>query len=331
MKRLLQLFISFSISAIAIWVIFSQKINLNDVIYSLQNAKLIFLIFSIFFLICSMWAISKRWALLLNSNNKINNTQLTSALWIGYFGNVILPFRLGEIIRGYIVSEKAEISFVYVITTIFIEKIFDIGILLFLLLIVNFTYPLPLWIQYITEFAALVFIILFFLVLLFILKKGYFFKLIFSIQSISNRYFNIPVEKWFQSFILALRSVNNPIIILKIIGWSLTIWSFGFLLNCCIIWSLGIEPWFFVSILSQIVLNLGMAIPSMPGYVGVYHFLAIATLTIFNINPSIALSYAILSHFIMFGSFTIGGIIALFLTEISITKLYKQVITIKSK
>jgi uncharacterized membrane protein YbhN (UPF0104 family) len=59
------------------------------------------------------------------------------------------------------------------------------------------------------------------------------------------------------------------------------------------------------------VLNLGMIIPSSPGYVGVYHFLAVQTLEPFGVTPSLALSFAIILHLANFGSLSLGGLVCM--------------------
>ncbi|AGB01508.1 hypothetical protein Metfor_0436 [Methanoregula formicica SMSP] len=271
-----------------------------------------------------MWAISRRWVLLIDSDS-VQKKDAFSAVWIGYLGNAILPFRLGEIIRSYFLSKKSCISIVQLLTTIIIEKLFDICFLLGLFFVISLFLPLPSWIIFSGKLiAGLVLILIICLILIYKSKK--------SFQDVCLKIFSkLPLGKFRQyiepcsnSFILGFKVFNNPFRFIQITLWTLIIWSFAFLLNSCILWSLGIDTWLPLSFMTLVVNNLGMVIPSMPSNIGVYHYLAIVTLSIFNINPVTALSYAILSHIINFGSFIIGGLIALIINREDIGSFFRE-------
>jgi uncharacterized membrane protein YbhN (UPF0104 family) len=54
-------------------------------------------------------------------------------------------------------------------------------------------------------------------------------------------------------------------------------------------------PWY-AGMFVLVVVNFGTAIPSSPGFVGVYHFLAVRALGAWAPDPSAALAYAIGTH-----------------------------------
>jgi uncharacterized membrane protein YbhN (UPF0104 family) len=72
------------------------------------------------------------------------------------------------------------------------------------------------------------------------------------------------------------------------------------------------------------VLNLGMIIPSSPGYVGVYHFLAVQTLGPFGVTPDLALSFAIIQHLVTFGSLSVGGLFVMAREGVSLHDLSRH-------
>jgi uncharacterized membrane protein YbhN (UPF0104 family) len=53
--------------------------------------------------------------------------------------------------------------------------------------------------------------------------------------------------------------------------------------------------------------NLSMAIPSAPGYVGVFHGAFVATLALFGVQEGPAVAAAIVGHALLVGFFIIGG------------------------
>jgi uncharacterized membrane protein YbhN (UPF0104 family) len=53
--------------------------------------------------------------------------------------------------------------------------------------------------------------------------------------------------------------------------------------------------------------NLSMAIPSAPGYVGVFHGVFVATLALFGVREDVATAAAVVNHAVVFGLFIVGG------------------------
>ena len=74
-----------------------------------------------------------RWQVLLSGIDKIKIQTLFPIVVIGYMANNILPFRLGELIRGYYLKNKTGVPTATALSTIFVERIMD-GLALILIL-----------------------------------------------------------------------------------------------------------------------------------------------------------------------------------------------------
>jgi len=78
------------------------------------------------------------------------------------------------------------------------------------------------------------------------------------------------------------------------------------------IWAVVARPGITVGLsailLTLVVTNIGMTVPSAPGYVGVFHGLVVLSLQPFGVDPSHALGAAIIMHAIVFGNFVLGGL-----------------------
>jgi uncharacterized membrane protein YbhN (UPF0104 family) len=72
--------------------------------------------------------------------------------------------------------------------------------------------------------------------------------------------------------------------------------------------SFGIDLPVYVALLTVVIVNIGILIPSAPGYVGAFEFFTISALSIFAVEKSIALSYAIVLHAVLFIPITIIGV-----------------------
>ena len=56
-----------------------------------------------------------------------------------------------------------------------------------------------------------------------------------------------------------------------------------------------------------VVLEIGVAIPSVPGKLGVFHYLCTLALGVFGLEKGEALGYAVLLHFVVFAPPSILG------------------------
>ena len=71
--------------------------------------------------VCQGW----RWRLLLKPVTAISTLRATQAVYAGLFTNEILPLRLGELVRTYLVSRWTAVRFVAVLPTLLVERLFD--------------------------------------------------------------------------------------------------------------------------------------------------------------------------------------------------------------
>jgi len=73
---------------------------------------------------------SHRWHLLLKPILNISPNKLFPYVMLGYLGNLIAPFQLGEAYRGYRLSKARPISITSSLSTIFLEKALDVFMVL---------------------------------------------------------------------------------------------------------------------------------------------------------------------------------------------------------
>jgi len=73
------------------------------------------------------------------------------------------------------------------------------------------------------------------------------------------------------------------------------------------------------------VLMVGMAPPSVPGKIGIFEYAVILTLSTFNIDKSLALSYALMLHLVAYLPKIILGFIYMGSYRISIKKAETEI------
>jgi len=77
----------------------------------------------------------------------------------------------------------------------------------------------------------------------------------------------------------------------------------------------------------MVVANLGILIPSSPGYIGTFHFFALSALAVFGVARETALSYAVVSHAMQYLLVTGLGILFLWRENLSLLRIRSEAAT----
>ena len=87
------------------------------------------------------WFRATRWRFLLRSFATLPLRRLLAVSWIGFAAILLMPFRLGELVRPYLVRKKGELSLTTATSTIVAERVVDGLFLSIVLAIALFTVP----------------------------------------------------------------------------------------------------------------------------------------------------------------------------------------------
>jgi glycosyltransferase 2 family protein len=316
-KKYIRLVLGFGISIFFIWHILNG-IEIDDLAETLLIIDMywIFIAFCFFLLgyTCRIW----RWRfMLLTENPDLTWRQCSIPLMISVATNNVLPFRAGDILRAFGFSNFLEIKSTRILSTLIIEKILDLFILLLAFSAVFFFignkingfkdfFPL----------ATIIFVNIFFIIVFFILLKPDFMETRFK-RVLGIFYRKFPKQVIFlsskiENIFSILIKQTKKIRILKLIFWSLLVWVF----EACVFYAVAlalpdmsnpIAAWF-----AMPVGTLATLIPSSPGYVGTFHYFVIQAAEIFGNTATSAVAYAFLVHLMLWGPSVIWGGISFF-------------------
>ena len=240
-----------------------------------------------------------RWKYLFKDRGLLPTSYLVKASFIGYFGNNVLPLRLGEILRCIVVSNKFNLSKSYVFGTILMERLIDFLTLIFLSIVLYFISPIQseLYI-YTLYFVALTFVVCICAAL--------------SMKFINKLNTDNKIVKLIKSTFEGLLSINRDKKMMIIIT-SLLIWGFYWLEIYLIQLAFNFTSLDIISALFILVIvSIIMAIPSAPGMIGTYHAAIIFVMTsVFLIDNDKSGSFALIKHAVMYFPYTIVGFICL--------------------
>src|ERR1700716_2835845 len=136
--RALPFFVPFVISAGLLYlVVRSVASEPGQVLAALAAADWRLLPVAIGLYFVGVWLRSARWGLLL-PGHLVTTSTLFRALVVGFTVNNLLPLRMGEIARAYLLSRWCRISYGSTVASLLVERVLD-GLSLALLLLVALT------------------------------------------------------------------------------------------------------------------------------------------------------------------------------------------------
>lgn len=236
-----------------------------------------------------------RWKLLLHPH-PTRTARLFSTFMIGHLLNVVLPVKLGTVARAYLAGEAEHVSKAFVLGSIAVEKILD-GLIIVLLGVILVPFVLlPEWLWHLAFGTGILFLALFLLMALLGRHRD-------RVMSWSeDLWARLPFRPHFDlcqqlgSILDSFVVLSRPDICWPLCGWSVVTWGAGILANQLTMMAMGIQVPYVAAIFLLVVLQLGTKLPSSPGNVGIFHYLAILSLSVFSVEKSLALSYGLVLH-----------------------------------
>ena len=268
-----------------------------------------------------------RWGLLFYpSHGDLRFGRLLSAILIGQMMNFLLPARLGELARAYLIAEMEGQHKLFALGTIVVEKLLDGFMLLFLLALLFLLMPLPDWLRIPGATMGLVLAGLLVAILLLTGQRE-------SILRAMDRFCQlVPVLERFglrqRLGVLAdgLGSLRASDVNTRLLAWSVGIWLLAALTNYLTLLALGIEaPLVVASLFLLVVIHLGLVVPSSPARIGVFHYICVLSLSVFGVEGSLALAYGFALHFIVVLPIIFAGIFCLWKENLNLFRLAGKV------
>ena len=248
------------------------------------------------------------WRRLLVANSvPVSFIQAWKILVIGQFLNICIPMRAGDVARVYLMGEAGHMTKTGAATSLVLEKFFDATTLLLLLVPIALFMELPAGLGEARGFV-------FAAVLLPLVVIGLSWRGVGLLPLLERR---AGVRGgWVAWLARQGRMVVDSLTVLH--RWrALVVLQVGYLgvwlalvgVNLAVLHALGISAPAVAALVVMIVLQLGTAVPSTPGKIGVFQVLAVIALAPFGIAREPALTYGVLLHVVGFGPVVaLGGL-----------------------
>ncbi|MGH2582465.1 MAG: lysylphosphatidylglycerol synthase transmembrane domain-containing protein [Anaerolineales bacterium] len=242
-----------------------------------------------------------------------------------YLLNNVLPFRLGELGRALLLSNQSKLNFWNVLSTVIVERVFDLGIAAALLLS---TLPLVIGSEWARPAAlvAAAFVLIGFTILFLMAKNPHratqLFNKLFACLPWAQKFISGKLS----SFLQGLSSLRDGPRFLRVGFWMLLAWFFNVAWYYVLMRGFFDDARWLWAFFSIAVASLGVALPSSPAYIGVLEGAMVASLSVFGVDPSISLAYAIVAHAIYLVLTGILGIIGFWRQGSSLGSVYSRLL-----
>ena len=238
---------------------------------------------------------------------------LVSTLAISYMASTFLPLRAGELVRAVFLGQRERIPVPGIVGTILVEKLFDflaIGVLLGVLLAIT---PLPPAAEVAGVSIMSVILIGFaFIIMLAVWREPTLRFVGFVERSLPfGLGARLRARDAAQHFAEGTDALRNPRLWALLLGWTGVTWLCALVSTLAGTLTLGVQPGLAALLFVLVLTSTGQAVPSSPGYVGVYHAAAVLALTSFGVDSATALGIALITHAFTYGSLVIVGLLAL--------------------
>jgi glycosyltransferase 2 family protein len=318
-SKYLRIALSIAISGLTLFLAV-RGISWRDMASSLMQVSIGFLFLALACVVANNLLKIIRWKVLMGEfGQEVGIILITRAFIVGQLLNLFYPFRVGDLNRPFLVAGTAQ-KRAFVFGTIALEKLIDLECYAFLLLLLMLLFPLPVWINHsIFGLISLAVIIVVFL----ILAGSQSFGLSGILNWILKKKPGWITERvwqhwgsWFQSGLDSLEVLKDQKGMFKVALCSVLIWGVGALTNYFILLSLRIKvsSLFDASVISLLVLIgliAGISIPSIPGKIGVFEYVCILCLGLFDIPQPAALTYGILLHGVVYIPIIVAGLFSM--------------------
>jgi glycosyltransferase 2 family protein len=312
-----------------------RKIDFNQLWSALVTVNYRYILMAVICTFVNYFLRAVRWHYLLIPEKRIPLSSLYPATIIGYMANNVLPARLGEFVRAYVLAQREGLQTPTVFASLVIDRLFDGFTVMLILLFTLFTLRMPHGLaeaESVLRTGGIVTFVLYagvvgFLVLL---KRQTMQTLKWTgvllkpfPQRLTERI--IPL---LGSFIGGIRMSSKGGHIAAVLVSSLAVWLFCVISVDMVLQGFGVNLPITASMFILVLLVFAVMVPASPGYIGTYHYACFKGLSAFGIAESTSVSIALVLHSTAFFPVILAGAYHLWRGKISLNAVRKAGVSV---
>jgi uncharacterized protein (TIRG00374 family) len=269
-----------------------------------------------------------RWRILLAPVKPCSLANLYPVTIIGYMANNILPARLGELVRAFLLAQREGIPKATSLASLVLDRVMDGFSVLVIILLAIVMLRLPEGMESVSEAfrAGAAMISLFYLGVLVVLAL-----LVWRrdwAEGLLARLVRPLPHRWAETVKGALASFIAGVVVpkdgrgwLALLASSAVIWFTALIPIDLVLRAFGLSLPFTASLFIMVFLVVAVMVPATPGYLGTYHAACVYALMAFNVEKEQALGMAVVIHGLNFVPVILAGFYHLWRLDLSLGSL----------
>ncbi|NHZ72298.1 MAG: flippase-like domain-containing protein [Aquificales bacterium] len=303
-----QLPIGIVISFVFLWIAL-RGIHFDDVWHSLRGANYVWLIPTVLAYFVTVGLRAWRWQVLIKPIKEVTWGRLFGIVALGYLGNSIYPFRIGELLRVYVLNQWEDVPVSSGLATLLVERVFD-GISV-LVLVFGALLLVPLPVPEMRNLVIMTSVLFFgllagFLTMAFLPKQALW--LVEWVAGWLPAKLGKPLVTVAGSFLEGLAALRSPKPVLILLVSSVLIWVFEAAKFWFVMQAFPFDVGYPVLALTVGIVNLASILPSAPGFVGTFDLPIIAVLNLYGVREALATAYTLVLHTTLWLSAVLFGV-----------------------
>lgn len=289
-----------------------RGISWTEMLGILKQANPVLLGLSILYGSISIFLRGLRWGVLISAQKKVPAWVMFFATAVGYLGNTFLPARAGEVLRSLLLGRKADIPKSFTFATAITERIFDaVTLVLIAVVVIPGIGDMPDWLPQAMRWMGILGGVTILGLLILPRISGWVLRTFSRLplpQSVHQR-----ASQLLQEFFEGAAAFIHPGRAFGFLAFSALVWFMDATAAVTVSHALGWDMTYPQALLTLAAMGLSSAIPSTPGYIGIYQFVATTLLPVFGVTRTAALSYILVLQATIVAAVVLWGLPGLWL------------------
>ncbi len=269
-----------------------------------------------------------RWKWLLPPVAEMSTVQATEAIYAGRFANEVLPMRLGELFKAFLISRWISADFVSIIPSVVAARVLDgiwsvcgVGVIAFFVRLPE---------DLVIGGAILGFIIV-------IGSAAFLYSIFFEHQVLKDWAAKeatggkfLRTVKWFIGLLTTgFQKIGFSRLFFQAFAISLLFLFLQALAFWLIMDAYGIHVSLLVGAAVFLIVHFGVLLPNSPGNVGVYQFFCVIGLTLFGIDKTAATGFSLVVYAFLKAPLWIIGFLVISRSGVSVESVKEEIDKLK--
>ena len=305
-------------------VLFVRQVEFPKVEQALQQANFLLLLLAIPIYFAGVWFRVLRWKQLMAHLRLFRAKELFPYVVIGYMANDLLPMRVGELVRSYILGERYRLGKASILGSIALERLSDgLTLIAFMAAIALFV-PLSGWLDQLLRFMALLFFGALAVLLLVLFNRTRSLRLLGQIAhgapaGLSGRFLHLA-----EGLLDGMSALNRPRRVGAVAIYGMLAWACEAGVFYVVGTALEVQSPIFVFFLAMSVANLATTLPSSQAGIGPFEYFCAQTFVMFGTEASLAATYAVVLHIVLILPVTLLGFVYLSIENLSLAQIVQR-------